>query len=208
MGTCVHTNHISASKWIAATSVFAELIFASLMVNNLCGWRGLLLRVLAIVNNFHYISVMFHYTIVAKCLTSFLIKDKIRSKRMSRLFSCDKRVKKPTCSGSVAVLENTIRNRTVSPIHIHLKWFLVSCSQSIHRKSKCMICGARCRQTEIHLSFIQYVCGARSDTLTVSCILSHILHLTPKIWLNFYQLNCAVLQRLIFWQERVGMISH
>lgn len=70
MATCVHTNHIPASKWIAATSVLDELIFLSLMVNNLCGSRGLVLHALALVNNFHYISVMFHYTGVAKRLTS------------------------------------------------------------------------------------------------------------------------------------------
>lgn len=70
MAACVHTNHIPASKWIAATAVFAELIFLSLMLNNLCGSCGLVLHALALVNNFHYISVMFHYIRVAKHLTS------------------------------------------------------------------------------------------------------------------------------------------
>lgn len=56
MGTCVHTNHISASNWIATASVFPELIFLSLVVNAVCGLCDRLQRALALVNTLSSVS--------------------------------------------------------------------------------------------------------------------------------------------------------
>lgn len=85
---CIHTSCISATKWIAATSIFPELIFLSLMSNNPCGLRTVCgLCLYALDNGFYYNSVMFTCTMVSKML-DFLFRDKIR---LTRCLPCMRR---------------------------------------------------------------------------------------------------------------------